>query len=139
MQMLYMKKSWDKFSSSLLLMNNGFQEFDADNNADGVSNLQTLGTHLNYKNGSFGFAANAYLQTGQRQGALDVKGAYLLGLDFSYKATPKVNLGAGLEIISGNDGDAGETGAFFPLYGQIISLMDLWIIFMWATMQILLV
>ena len=111
MQMLYMKKSWDKFSSSLLLMNNGFQEFDADNNADGVSNLQTLGTHLNYKNGSFGFAANAYLQTGQRQGALDAKGAYLLGIDFSYKATPKVNLGAGLEIISGNDGDAGETGA----------------------------
>ena len=117
MQMLYMKKKWDKFSSSLLLMNNGFQEFDADNNADGVSNLQTIGTHLNYKNGSFGFAANAFLQSGQRQGSVDVKGAYLLGLDFSYKATPKIGLGAGLESISGNDGGAGETGAFFPLYG----------------------
>jgi len=117
MQMLYMKQKWEKMTGSLLLMNNGFQEFDAANNADGVSNLKTLGTHLNYKNGSFGVAANAYLQSGQRQGAVDVKGAYLLGLDFSYKVSPKVGLGAGLESISGNDGGAGETGAFFPLYG----------------------
>tara|TARA_B110000240_G_scaffold89412_1_gene101570 strand:- start:62 stop:1336 length:1275 start_codon:yes stop_codon:yes gene_type:complete len=117
MQMLYMKQKWEKMTGSLLLMNNGFQEFDAANNADGVSNLQTLGTHLNYKNGSFGVAANAYLQSGQRQGAVDVKGAYLLGLDFSYKVSPKVGLGAGLESISGNDGGVGETGAFFPLYG----------------------
>jgi len=117
MQMLYMKQKWEKMTGSLLLMNNGFQEFDAANNADGVSNLQTLGTHLNYKNGSFGVAANAYLQSGQLQGAVDVKGAYLLGLDFSYKVSPKVGLGAGLESISGNDGGAGETGAFFPLYG----------------------
>lgn len=117
MQMLYMKQKWEKMTGSLLLMNNGFQEFDAANNADGVSNLQTLGTHLNYKNGSFGVAANAYLQSGQRHGAVDVKGAYLLGLDFSYKVSPKVGLGAGLESISGNDGGAGETGAFFPLYG----------------------
>jgi len=26
-------------------------------------------------------------------------------------------LGAGMEVISGNDAGAGETGAFFPLYG----------------------
>ncbi len=117
MQMLYMKKNWEKLSGSLLLMNNGFQEFDTDNTADGVSNLQTLGTHLDYKSGSFGIAANAFFQSGKRQGAVDVKGAYLLGLDFSYKVAPKVGLGAGLEIISGNDGAAGETGAFFPLYG----------------------
>ncbi|MEO9571819.1 MAG: alginate export family protein [Polaribacter sp.] len=117
MQMLYMKKKWDKMTGSLLLLNNGFQEFDAASAADGVSNLQTLGTHLTYKEGAFGLAANAYLQTGKRQGAVDVKGAYLLGLDATYKASPKVGLGLGLEMISGNDGAAGETGAFFPLYG----------------------
>ena len=117
MQMLYMKQKWEKLTASLLLMNNGFQEFDANNAADGVSNLQTVGTHLKYKEGSFGLAANAYLQTGKRQGAVDVQGAYLLGLDASYKASAKVALGAGVEIISGNDGEAGETGAFFPLYG----------------------
>ncbi|NMH88771.1 alginate export family protein [Flavivirga algicola] len=117
MQYAYLKQAWDNFSGSLLLMNNGFQEFDTNNDPDGVSNLQTLGTHLNYKAGSFGLAANAFIQTGKRQGEVDVKGAYLLGLDLSYKASDKVGLGAGLEIISGNDADPGETGAFFPLYG----------------------
>ena len=117
MQYAYLKQSWESFSGSLLLMNNGFQEFDTNSDVDGVSNLQTLGTHLNYKKGSFGVALNAFIQTGKRQGEVDVKGAHLLGLDLSYKASPKVSLGAGIEIISGNDGDAGETGAFFPLYG----------------------
>ena len=117
MQYAYLKQSWESFSGSLLLMNNGFQEFDTNSDADGVSNLQTLGTHLNYKKGGFGVALNAFIQTGKRQGEVDVKGAHLLGLDLTYKASPKVSLGAGIEIISGNDGDAGETGAFFPLYG----------------------
>ncbi|MFI1773365.1 alginate export family protein [Thalassobellus citreus] len=111
MQYLYLKQAWEDLSGSLLLLNTGFQE------ADGISSLQTIGTHLDYKKGSFGVAANAFIQTGERQGEVDVKGAYLLGLDLSYKASAKVGLGAGLEIISGNDGGAGETGAFFPLYG----------------------
>jgi hypothetical protein len=122
-----MKKSWKKLSGSILLMNNGFQEFDVDNNADGISNLQTLGTHLNYKKGKFGLAANAFLQTGERQGEVAVKGAYLFGLEATYKATSKVGFGLGLEMISGNDADAGETGAFFPLYGtnhKFNGLMD---------------
>lgn len=117
MQYAYLKQSWANLTGSLLLMNNGFQEFDTSSNPDGVSNLQTLGTHLNYKKGSFGAALNAFIQTGKRQGEVDVKGAHLLGLDLTYKASPKVGLGAGIEIISGNDGSAGETGAFFPLYG----------------------
>ncbi len=118
MQYLYFKQAWDHFSGSLLLLNNGFQNFETDGTTpDGTSNLQTLGTHLDYKKGSFGITANAFLQAGERQGSVDVKGAYLLGLDLSYKASEKVGLGAGIEIISGNDADAGETGAFFPLYG----------------------
>jgi len=118
MQMLHLSKKWDKFSGSLLVMNNGFQEYEDDGvTADGTSSLQTIGTHLKYKAGKFGLAANAYLQTGQRQGEVDIKGAHLLSLDLTHKTSSKVTLGAGLEIISGNDGDAGETGAFFPLYG----------------------
>ena len=77
MQYAYLKQSWESFSGSLLLMNNGFQEFDTNSDADGVSNLQTLGTHLNYKKGSFGVALNAFIQTGKRQGEVDVKGAHL--------------------------------------------------------------
>ncbi|OEK08198.1 hypothetical protein A8C32_01670 [Flavivirga aquatica] len=117
MQYLYLKQAWEKFSGSLLLLNNGFQEFDVDDAPDGTSNLQTLGTHLNYKAGNFGLAVNAFVQTGKRQGKVDVKSAYLLGLDATYKVSPKVGLGAGVEVISGNDEDPGETGAFFPLYG----------------------
>ncbi len=120
MQYAYLKQKWDSFSGSLLLLNNGFQNFTGEGEeraADGVSNLQTLGTHLNYKKGSFGASLNAFIQTGERQGELSVEGAYLLGLDLNYKATSKVGFGVGMEVISGNDGEAGETGAFFPLYG----------------------
>lgn len=111
MQYAYLKNNWNSFSGSLLILNNGFQEIED------ISNLQTIGTHLNYKKGTFGAAANLFLQTGKRQGAVDVKGAYLASLDFTLKASDKVTLGLGTEIISGNDADTGETGAFFPLYG----------------------
>ena len=111
MQYAYLKNNWNSFSGSLLLLNNGFQE------TDDVSYLQTIGTHLNYKKGKMGVAANLFLQTGKRQGEVDVKGAYLASLDFTLKASDKITLGVGTEIISGNDADAGETGAFFPLYG----------------------
>lgn len=118
MQYAYLKKQWDSFSVSLLALNNGFQEFEEDNtSADGLSNLQTFGTHLNYGKGKFSAAANLFLQTGERQGEVDVKGAYLASLDLNLKASGKTTFGIGAEIISGNDGEAGETGAFFPLYG----------------------
>lgn len=117
MQYAYIKQSWESFSGSLLLMNNGFQEFDVNDQPDGVSDLQTVGTHLKYKKDNFDVALNAFIQTGKRQGDVEVKGAHLLGLDFKYKASEKVTLAAGAELISGNDGGAGETGAFFPLYG----------------------
>ncbi|WP_299628041.1 alginate export family protein [uncultured Tenacibaculum sp.] len=118
MQMLHLHKSWTDFSGSFLFMNNGFQKgatvggvFQPES---GNNNLQTIGTHLKYKKNKFGVAANAYLQTGERQGDVEVSGAYLLGLDVSYKVSPKVGVGAGLEIISGRTDD---TAAFFPLYG----------------------
>tara|TARA_R110001606_G_scaffold132426_3_gene268388 strand:+ start:1064 stop:2347 length:1284 start_codon:yes stop_codon:yes gene_type:complete len=119
MQYLYLKENWKNLSGSLLVLNNGFQNFETDGTTpDGISNLQTFGTHLDYKKGSFGAALNAFLQTGERQGAVDVGGAYLLGLDFNYNASAKISLGAGMEIISGNDaGTTDKTEAFFPLYG----------------------
>ncbi|MCK0133535.1 alginate export family protein [Arenibacter sp. S6351L] len=119
MQYLYLKENWKNLSGSLLFLNNGFQNFETDGTTpDGISNLQTLGTHIDFKKGSFGAALNAYLQTGERQGTIDVGGAYLLGLDINYKASAKVGLGAGMEIISGNDASTSDkTEAFFPLYG----------------------
>ena len=132
MQYLYLKQNWSKFNASLLFMNNTFQDFTGPATArvyagSGVSSLQTLGTHINYKPGKFSLAVNAFIQTGERVNNIQVKGAYLLGLDFSYKITQKVGLKAGMEIISGNDAGTGETGAFFPLYGtnhKFNGLMD---------------
>ena len=118
MQYLYLKKQWDTFAASLLALNTGFQNFDSNGDGDGTSNLQTFGTHLEYKKGSFGTAANAFLQTGERQGGLKENGAYLLGLDLSFKASEKVALGIGAELISGNKSTTStKTEAFFPLYG----------------------
>ncbi|AYN67709.1 hypothetical protein D1013_10160 [Euzebyella marina] len=121
MQYLYLKQSGEHLSGSFLLLNNGFQNFSGEGDAqvaDGVSNLQTFGTHLNYKSGQFGAALNAFLQTGERQNSVDVGGAYLLGLDLTYKASPKIALGVGTELISGNKADTTDkTEAFFPLYG----------------------
>tara|TARA_R110002051_G_scaffold115026_1_gene188033 strand:+ start:29336 stop:30619 length:1284 start_codon:yes stop_codon:yes gene_type:complete len=118
MQYLYAKQDWTNFSGSFLALNNGFQNFNTLNEADGVSNLQTIGTHLAYKKGKFSAEANVFLQTGERQNSVKVGGAYLLGAELGYKATEKMVLGIGTEIISGNKADTTDkTEAFFPLYG----------------------
>lgn len=119
MQYLYLKNKWENLSASILAVNYAHQNFDTNGMADGVNSLFTLGTHLNYKKGSFGAAANAFLQTGEFfNGATDVGGAYLLGLDLSYKASPKVGLGVGIELISGDDTDTTDkTEAFLPTFG----------------------
>lgn len=114
----YFKKTWNNFSGSLLLLNNGFQNFEEDGETqDGISNLQTFGTHLKYGKGKFGASSNLFLQTGERQGAIEVSNAYLASLDLSYKISEKTGLGIGAEMISGNDKESGKTSAFFPLYG----------------------
>lgn len=118
MQYLYLKQSWDAFSGSLLVLNNGFQAYEVDGTTpDGTNSLLTFGTHLVYEKGKIGLESNLFLQTGERQGGVAVKGAYLASLDLSVKTADKVALGAGVEIISGNGAAAGETDAFFPLYG----------------------
>ncbi|MBU2952043.1 alginate export family protein [Tamlana agarivorans] len=119
MYMAHLSDKWGAFSGSLLLMNNGFQNDAAGLND--VANLQTMGVHLKYGKGAFSLAANLYLQTGEAiygTSYKDVKGGYLSSLDFGFKASDKITLGLGGEIISGNgEADVANTSAFFPLYG----------------------
>lgn len=128
MQYLYLKKQWDIFGLSVLALNTGFQNIDGQGIVNGVSNLQTLGTHLNLKLGNFDAAANAFIQGGEQQGTLEVSAAHLLGIEFNYSATEKLTWNLGTEYISGNKADtANTTEAFFPLYGtnhKFNGLMD---------------
>jgi hypothetical protein len=121
MQYLYIRQNLKNLSGSVLLLNNGFQNFIVDGEsrtADGTSNLQTFGAHLEYKRGRVEAALNAFLQTGEQQNRVDVGGAYLLGLDLTYIASDKIGVGIGTELISGNKTNtANKTEAFFPLYG----------------------
>lgn len=117
MQYIHAQNTWNAFSGSILVLNNGFQNFDSTNNQDGISNLQTFGAHLKYNKKSISLAANLFMQTGERQGEVSVKDAFLLSLEATFKATSALSLGVGAEVISGNNAQAGETSAFFPLYG----------------------
>ncbi|WP_298484435.1 hypothetical protein [uncultured Maribacter sp.] len=115
----HISKESEKFNISGLVMNTTFQ-----NGTDDKSNLLTAGVHAGAKIGKLGLAANAYIQSGERAGAVDVKGAYLLSLDATLKATEKFTVLGGVEVISGKEDDSAP---FFPLYGtnhKFNGLMD---------------
>lgn len=129
-QYIWLHNDWDNFSGSFLFLNNGRQyidEIDSDNNQTRSS--QTIGTHLKFNKGAFKLSSNLYYQLGKDVSDNELN-AYLIGLDASYKASDKVKFGVGLEIMSGNDGEApsnGKNKAFSPFYGtnhKFNGLMD---------------
>lgn len=129
-QYIWLHNDWDSFSGSFLLLNNGRQYIDgADSDNNETRYSQTLGTHLKFGKGAFQLSSNLYYQFGKDVADNDLS-AYLVGIDASFKATDKVKLGAGLEIISGNDGEGpsgGKNKAFSPFYGtnhKFNGLMD---------------
>ena len=119
MQHLYAKKKFGDFSASLVLANLGFQQIDATTgDVSDIRSTFTAGTHLTYKKGTFGLAGNAYLQSGEFFNGVDIEGAYLLGLEATYKAGAKTTLGLGIEAISGDDTSTTDaTEAFLPHFG----------------------
>ena len=128
-QYAWLHNDWDNFSGSFLLLNNGRQYIDTDPDISETRYSQTLGTHLKFGKGAFNLSSNLFYQFGKDVADNDLS-AYLIGLDASYKASDKVKLGVGLEIQSGNDGEApsnGENKAFTPFYGtnhKFNGLMD---------------
>lgn len=119
MQHLYAKKKFGTFSASVVLVNLGFQQVDeTTGDVSDIRNTITAGTHLAYKKGKFGLEGNAYLQTGDFVNGIDIDGAYLLGLEATYKAGAKTTLGLGIEAISGDDTSTTDaTEAFLPHFG----------------------
>ncbi len=119
---IHANKKFGNVSLSALLLGNVFQD-----GTENKAGLFTGGIHAKGSFGKFGLSANAYLQDGDRVSGVNdipVEGAYLLGLDATYKVSDKVTILAGGEIISG----AGDNGpGFFPLYGtnhKFNGLMD---------------
>lgn len=119
---IHANKKFGNVSLSGLLLGTIYQNGD-----ENKAGLITAGVHAKGNFGKFGVAANAYIQDGDRvNGAIDipVEGAYLLGLDLTYKVSDKVTVLGGGELISG----AGDSGpGFFPLYGtnhKFNGLMD---------------
>lgn len=129
-QYLWAHNEWNKFSASLLFLNNGLQFIDDINSNNNETRYsQTLGTHINYKANNLKLTSNLYYQFGKDIANNDLN-AYLLSIEGNYKITPKTNLGLGIELISGNDNGSPsnqENKAFTPLYGtnhKFNGLMD---------------
>lgn len=102
----------DSFSGSFLFINNYFADTAG---GPGTYAKQTTGVYGKYKKDAFGFDFSGYYQFGEQSSTQDIS-AYNVAANASYK-TGSTLLGAGVEILSGDDGDSDEQEAFFPLYG----------------------
>ncbi|WP_109299061.1 alginate export family protein [Aquimarina sp. AU474] len=118
---VWLHKDWEKFSGSILLANNSYQNLDPTDNQtpiDGTVNRQTFGTHLVVKpSKGLSIMTNIYGQTGEFTEEIDLS-AYNALLEVNYKPG-KTLFGLGFETLSGDDngGADGEIKSFFPIFG----------------------
>ena len=113
----------DRLGLSILFLNNGIEYTDNAKLKIGYS--QTIGSRLTYKSESGKFISDAsyYLQGGKQKGAKVSASNFAVNL--KYKLSPDFLVGAGYEMLSGNDlgsggysdVDGSEINAFNPFYG----------------------
>lgn len=118
MQYLHLSKKWNKASASLLILNNGFQKFEDQNNEipDGVFNRQTVGTYFEVPVSKIKLAGSFYYQFGKANANTDLN-AFQASLLGAYNSG-NILYELGYEIISGTDQEGSdENNSFFPLYG----------------------
>ncbi|MCM5663525.1 alginate export family protein [Galbibacter mesophilus] len=116
MQYLYAKKEWEKAQASFLFLNTGFQEFDENDQADGVYYTHTAGTYFQFPLSVVNFSGSFYYQFGKAYPINVDLSAYEFMLEASYK--PQNTLFAlGFEAQSGSDQGGSDNHSFFPLYG----------------------
>ena len=120
LQYIWLHKDWNKFSASLLFLNNGLQFIDEiDETENDTRYSQTAGLYLKASVNKFKFSSNLYYQFGQDISDNSIN-AYLFSLEALYSASENLNLGLGGELLSGNKYGApldGKNKAFNPLYG----------------------
>lgn len=113
----------NRFGLSILFLNNGIEY--ADNAELKVDYSQTIGGRLTYKSESGKFISDAsyYLQGGKQKGSKVSASNFAINL--KYKLSSEFLVGAGYEMLSGNDlgsggyndVDGSEINAFNPFYG----------------------
>ena len=115
---------------SLLFLNNGMPYNkvlqptpDGPITEERVSYSQTVGGRFTYNRNRFDFNTAAYYQggntpDGSKTNTLDLS-AYYFSANANYKVLDQLKLGAGFELLSGNDqdGDQNKSKAFNPFYG----------------------
>ncbi|MCK8524341.1 hypothetical protein M0D21_22375, partial [Aquimarina sp. D1M17] len=81
----WLHKDWEKFSGSLLIANNSYQNLEGQTPVDGTVRRQTFGTHLVAKPAKgLSIAANIYGQTGDFTEDVELS-AYNALLELTYK------------------------------------------------------
>jgi acetyltransferase-like isoleucine patch superfamily enzyme len=121
LQYAWFNKKWDNFEASFLFLNNGLQYIDlGDVENNEIRYSQTYGTYLKYKfSDKFNATSSLYYQGG-KDVLYNSLSAYLISVNVNYNLSPKWNLGAGFEVISGNsydNSDPTRNYAFNPFYG----------------------
>lgn len=111
LQFVWLNKTWNKNSLSLLALNNGVPVMEGTEQVSRYS--QTVGGRFSTALKSVSLAANLYYQTGKM-----VTGREISALNFLIEASVKNGFTAGYEYLSGNSYDKTDKNyAFTPLYG----------------------
>lgn len=133
MQTLWYHYTGKPLQVSLLFMNLG-REAGTEEKAD-TKYMQTFGSYLTYKQGSFSANASVYGQTGKTAGGQTVE-AFMVCGNAAYAFTPAWTLNAGADYLSGQDGKSDKMKAFSPLYGthhKFYGAMDYFYASAWTT------
>lgn len=111
LQFIWVNKTWDKNSLSLLAVNNGIPVMEQNNQVSKY--CQTLGGRFSSVLSFATLSANLYYQTGKH-----VSGKDISALNYLVEASLKNGLSAVYEYLSGNSYDKNDKNyAFNPLYG----------------------
>ncbi|MCG6190569.1 hypothetical protein [Maribellus maritimus] len=111
LQFVWVNKTWEKNSLSILLLNNGVPVME--NEGQKTKYSQTMGGRFSAAANEFSLAANFYYQTGKHLSGKDIS-----ALNFLAEASMNNGLSAGYEYLSGNSYDKNDkVYAFTPFYG----------------------
>ena len=115
LQFLWLNKTWENESLSLLFLNNGVPVMAQNEQENRYS--QTLGGRLTLNPKPVNIATNLYYQGGKDNLNRDIS-AYNFLLEVSAKMNPTATATFGIEILSGTDAnETKKNNSFNPLYG----------------------